>query len=401
MWSKPLSKLLLICILSCTLANAQTRSLKVGLFKYLPFLGDDDLKEAALTLEKQFESQFPEVDLDLTWSAVDTYNMSQVVSVLSDPAGYNILELDLLTLGYVQSLQLIQPLSLSQQYLSRYVPSVLPAAMINGTFFAAPSWTCSNYIASGFAQISNHSGGNADLLQFFKNYGGNHEVDFMQDFQGKWTLPSLYIDAYVDTYGPASINDSMTAPIDQRVVQYLVEALAMCTNKTDGSNKCRGVFHEDEDDFYVDYIEGDAVAAGSYSEILSEYFWRNLSTPQTLISAPFGEFNHPVMFVDGLVVSSQCNDTCLEDATNWINFYTDLNVLSYISLGFDSPHRKSSRYVGPSLSKFYQLPEVKSDPIYERIYETIQVAVPFPNEGFLEVQHSMYNTLCEALQNCE
>jgi len=124
--------------------------------------------------------------------------------------------------------------------------------------------------------------------------------------KGSFTLPSLYIDAYVDFYGRDSVYEAINSDIFTEInvtaamdsfIQYCDERNPIQNN---GSIKDTKLFTQET-------VGGKSIAAYSYSELIGNYlkYAINDEIPFSAIAPPLGPQNNFLMYTDALMVNKR------------------------------------------------------------------------------------------------
>ena len=194
---------------------AQLITLKVGIYPYVPDLGKDNLQGLKNFVTCKFEERHPDIKLTVStdWSPYDADKMAKDISDKQE--SFDVLEMDTILLGEVVQKGVVQPLDLHHYKMyNDLFPVGLDAVQYEGEYYALPTLHCANFLFELITEDvpqsereilcslerGDHSLG--DLKEVVKRY---HELKgvspLIGDFRGKWTLSTMYLDAYVDVHG--------------------------------------------------------------------------------------------------------------------------------------------------------------------------------------------------------
>ena len=201
------------------LNGRQTRVLNVALYPYIPNptgQAFDNLLDHVIQIYQQGR---PEVLLNVQMSfAVDIYDFAALQTALGQ-GGFDVMEIDTLFIGFLARQRARQ----SGEHRGRG-----PALPRRARCFD-PQWT-----ALGHSELALHglhfsrdpAVRNVDTLaklQEFLQRSPHRERQMAGDYTGSWRLPSMYINAYVQTYGYLRMAEAMRVqPPDPAVIQNIV-----------------------------------------------------------------------------------------------------------------------------------------------------------------------------------
>ncbi|HEX7884716.1 MAG TPA: hypothetical protein VF474_01950 [Phenylobacterium sp.] len=381
------------------LNGQQTRVLNVALYTYLPTLPTDRFEGLANYVVQTYQAANPQILLNATLNSdIDTYNFDGLTTLLG-PQGFDVIELDTLYLGYLASSGLINPAKIVGE---APLPAALPGATIDGQLYGIPSWLCMDFIYSGNPALKQQAT-LAQLLQFFSATPAGQRP-LVGDFNGSWRLPSIYINAYVQTYGYGHIAQATTMPPDPGVIASLVSlsdtcnlnGADICTNNTvhNLNNASNGASEQI-------FATGGASADVGFSE---QSFYVNLygpATPLYVIPTPWGQTPQPLLFQDVFVSSAAtCGPStpCAADATAFTTLMTGMAMKNYITQSQDLPAGSPWRTLLVANAGFWNQPAVQANPVYQQVSGVFATARPFPNTFTAAVQTNMAQSICKSLQ---
>lgn len=129
------------------------------------------------------------------------------------------------------------------------------------------------------------------------------------DFRGKWTLPLMYLDAYVDQHGVDSVDEGIDAPIaKQKDVVSAMKWFIKQDDDTDGFNKGERDEYDSATERDIDISESDHIMMYGFSEWLSQVMADKMSQKKhihasCIISPPLGAENNLLTFTDATIVN--------------------------------------------------------------------------------------------------
>ena len=386
----PLTGLLWCCL--PRFADGQRRPFSVSLFPYIPDAGNDGLKGLRESLVSKFNAENRDITLEIKDWDLDPYTMTDL-EVMLGPSGVDMVEVDTLLLGDLVQKNLIQTIRFTDFPLNDFYPPSLIPVSLNGEVYAIPTYLCSFWIYSWDARPSLSTGISslASYLTESSTVGGTPIV-LVGNFDGSWTFPSIYFDAFKDTFESLSYDtlgrEYYSRGLNDTVMQWFRMAPPLCGPPTaDNANKCLdGSFKNGE----AEALFGLKLAAGHFG--FSETLFNILNASRTsdlpyIVSAPFGQSSSPTMFVDGLVLSTYCKGSCYKDAQTFSQFMSRADVRELIAFSLDVPEQEGRipRYLMQSTWSFYRRPMAQNSPIYRAIFDTMNSGIlPFNNQGFSE-----------------
>jgi thiamine pyridinylase len=364
------------------------------LFGYIPDAAKDNFAALTRALAERFKTAYPRVPLkQITIDPnLDLYDLSaggELGKLLGDgPGAADVVEVDTLTLGDLVRNSWVQPLATD-------VPGILPAAeqaaSINGQLYGVPTYLCSNVIYAHDPRLGAVRDG-AALYTFLRSLSSS--TPLVGNYAGSWILPSVYLDAWADTHGTAGLAGAYLPPVDTATLSSFAPLVKSCA--LGASNPCLDGTLKDNTRAESTFATGQANGYIGFTERLF-YILSAGSPPVSVISAPLGNGNHPVMFVDALVVNRHCTSSCLTNAMAFIQFMSQLATRSLIAFSEDAPQGTFPRYLLQANSAFYRGPKAQQDPFYPQFWSFLPSAVPFPNQGFPEDRKALAAAVSAAL----
>lgn len=213
------------------LNGQQVRALNVLLYSSIPT--DPMVGYAPLVrgLMLKYQSANPGVLLNLVLNPdVDTYKFDILSTKVMGPAGYDVAELDTVFLTYLASYGLITPVTIAGD---APIDVGKQAATIGTTLYGVPSWLCSDFAFSfnmGLAKVTT-----LGELQAMLNPPPSGGVPLVADFDGTWTIPAMFLQAYVQTYGAQRLTalhldragGTVSSP-DPAIIKMMTTSASLC-----------------------------------------------------------------------------------------------------------------------------------------------------------------------------
>ena len=406
---------------------AETKvSLRVGIYPYMPDLNGDQLKGLKEFIEQEFEKQHPEIDLTpiTDWNP---YSVEDVVDCLTskerDDESFDIVEMDTVLLGEVVDKGVVQRLDLARFDLNDALfPAAVDAVTYKGNCYGVPTLNCANFLMELIS--SNVPPSDSEILCSLKK--GDHSVEDLRqvirryhclfkgvsplvgNFRGKWELPMLFIDAYIDKYGKNRANEAVDAPIDSPDNADILENMKWfmgLDDSPDGTNKGESGEYSDGPPV-KDITDSDHIMMYGYSEWLSQVMADKMAKQKhihasCIISPPLGKENNLLTFTDALVVNNSrfAEQNKCPAITKFIKFYTSLSFRNKYAEGQDLKEPHPPRYVIVSRKDFYTSTHGfgAKNKKYQELHEALTNAVACPNHGIVGRHKEMYEMLVDKL----
>jgi len=362
--------LALLCL--ATPVFAQTSELRVSLFPYIP-----DRAAFAVWIEREFEARHPGVDL-----IVDDMNAAYEAGYGYDPenaarkllAGgddrLDMLEIDTVTLDALVDLNALTPFEVRR---GDYYGFARTAVRTRGRTYGVPHWTCGYFVITEHQRVSRA----ANAREFVRRLQAlrNGRAPLVGDLSGSWTSPSIYLDAYIDTYPGRTAARGLSDANNGRVLAALRDVGTICRN---------GACGVDGEAAQAAFARGEYNALVGYSENLNGVLRhpdRRIEPARIRIApAPLGAGNKPYMFTDALVLSRRCDGACRRAAQAFAEFYLSDEVMAAMMMSRDAPGAPP-RYLLPATRGAMRHDLVRRDPIYRQLARALPNAVPYPNAG--------------------
>lgn len=377
------------------LNGQQTRVLNAALYPYLPTIPGGQFEALVAHAINTYQAANPEVLLAAQLNAeTDIYSFTNL-PVLLGSNGLDVVEMDVTYLGFVVSQNLINPVT---SLPNTPLPVAQTAATVNGQLWAVPSWLCNNFIYAGDSNLQSVTTLSA-LLNFLTSHTSPPEL--VASYNGSWTLPSMYINAYVQQYGLSSLPQAMQMPPDSIVIANLIQLTDTCDDA--GTNNCTNNTYHNEANGTTEQVfaTGNAGSDMGFSEQSFFINYYGPVSPLYAVSAPWGPTLQPLMYADAFVSnSSTCapGSQCAADATAFTTLMTALPMKNYIVESQDLAAGSPWRTLLVSTQAFYSQPQIQANPMYQQYVQAFPTAAAYPNDFTAAVQSSMAFGICGALQ---
>lgn len=386
---------LLLACLSITSAT----NLKVGLYNSIPDLQKDGFATYQSMVENGFNTAEHTVNAVVDPKEYSPYG--DLKEYLTN-GGFDLIEMDTASLLSVIDEGLIVEVGAITPIPADTLPTARSSVQAYGRLFGYPTLACGNFMIG----LSPSSECTCPLREFrteFASFRASVEeckslvqVPYLRLIGGKmndasgWYLPFLYLDAYIDVYGPGTIDrarqELKEKHVDQTVCENLLWFIGLCTD-SEGKNNC---FALDGD-----YVESSSAVITDINDKETMHYF-GFSERSALLNAdrcqysavswPLGPSNYMLQFTDALVVGRKAWEEANEDKKNvireFIKYFTGNELRRKIALGEDLQPPKN-RYLLQATETFYKS---VSNPVYQDIYWQLQRSVAAPSPSTDEKQ---------------
>ena len=288
-----------------------------------------------------------------------------------------VVELDTIVLGELVDRGWVQPVGVASD---GAVPAARAAVAVGEQTYGVPTYLCSNVIyadSPGLAGV----GDAAALVQVLAGVDPSRPA-LVGNYKGSWTLPAVYLDAWVDTHGPSGFAAAYTAPVDAATIAALRPVVDACKDKS-AANPCIDGTYKENTRSEEAFGAGAANGFMGYTERL--FYILNSKPGRPLpgvISAPLGGGTRPVIFVDALVFNPACTAACREDAQDFARYLSEPAVRETIAFSRDASAGSTPRYLLQASRAFYDGEAARADPIYRALLPIVEAGQSYPNRGF-------------------
>lgn len=319
-------------ILFCVLVGVNTKTLKIGLYNYLPDLADDQLESYRLFVKSKWIAKNPNIDVELhvNWKTYDPYGDLDVY--LGD--GDN--SFDLIETDMVRAPELIgKVLEMNEKTMNdtvdieNYFEANIDSVRYGKNYFGFPTLTCGNFITQlqkdGESFIELNDRNYKEFISSLRNAKDASVSNqtcglprskcsnskFIRLLSGKindtdgdgWYLPYIYLDAFMDTKGGEQLGKEIQNVLNEKPNAEVIQQLKTFF----------GFFRDNCGAFdQVDIIDDVVAREGghyfgfseSLSKILKKSKYVNMKV-RKVFTPPFGESNHALLYTDALVINKK------------------------------------------------------------------------------------------------
>ena len=272
----------------CNVEKCPSVNIKVGIYPYIPDIDEDNLQGLMKFVKDEFEARNPDISLTISnnW---DPYDVDEVVKYF-DPNSedrFDVLEIDTILLGEIVEKEILQPLQLENYgpSIDNYFKIGLEAVNYKGSTFAVPTLHCASFLMELVSNtVENHENLFCTLEKGEYNVTNlmqalvlgkllgifNGASPLIGDFRGSWTLPSFYLDAYIDKHGKESVQEGVNSQIDESNVLFEMKSFMHFDRGADGTNKGISNKYDSAGERNADICKSDHILLYGYSEWLSQ-----------------------------------------------------------------------------------------------------------------------------------
>ena len=390
--------------------------LKVALFPWIP---DEASPELARHIQSAFERAHPDARLELVIDKTgsEAYTVPESAMDTSgwwgrppEKGGAHLLEVDALLLKELAERNAIRPWR-DPPGQEDWLPAGAAAARVGAAIYGIPHWLCGHFVFSHSRRVQ----GARSASQLIAAVKQTQPPRLAGEFAGSFTVPSLYLDAYADTHGNATVAEGLARAttaecldpkipssarkecLDGPSVDGLRKVVAACE---DGRprNPClsAGDYPLCPDLPAKLFAAGQVGAVVGYSERLYVIRSDDANTPVLLSSAPLGSGESPLVFVDVFVLHRSCNGRCEQAAQQFVAFMNAADTHEWIQFHRD---RESGvpRYLLSATRSAWQKLDV--DPYYRTLHGLIEEARPYPNGGLVDQRKALRDLIQSSWSN--
>lgn len=359
-------------------------SFRAVLFPYIPDSSHDDFASLIATLESGFEATNPSVDLTIVIDEnMDLYDYApggELSKLLgTGPEAAQVVELDTILMSTLVAEGWVQPVGLTNPGV---YATAWQAATVSGVSYGVPTYMCTNVVYA-FSGVIKGAANATNLLARLASIDPAVTA-LIGVYEGSWTLPSLYVDAWGDTNGTSDLQAGYELPLQQQTMAFFPTVVNSCV--TGGKNPCLDGTYDD-DQVATRFATHQANGFIGYTESLFAIRSVNPSAPlPTVISDPIGGGTHPTLFVDALVFNPACTGECLSIAQTFASYMSTVDVRSIIAFSLDGAPGTLPRYLLQASEAFYSVPPASQDPMYQAYAPITAAGRSFPNTNFPEAR---------------
>jgi thiamine pyridinylase len=363
----------------------------------LPDAGGDNLKGFAARIEREFEAANRGTDLELRRFDPndDFYDLDTVSKWLgaAGPAEYDVVEIDTILLG---ELNLKVPIPTWSLPLRSWHEAARIAVRQGNEVLGVPHWLCSYFVMGSDPELGSVRSVSA-LARVLKSSAPPNTRLLAGDFQGSFTLPTYYLDAWADINISGDVESALRAAPENRVIRDLKQFSDLCVKDRDNPCLTDAKYNDDGLAAATEVATGGAQSLVAYSERLHHLQRASQTNKEwTLVSAPVGNGRHPAVFVDALVRSPQCTGSCAAAAASFAEYLTRTSTLEWMMLSDDVDTSSIPRYLIPAHRDAYTT-RVLADAHYKQINAQLTLARPYPRFGFYHIRGDLRDRVREQL----
>lgn len=372
------------------------RPIKLVLFPYIPDAAGDNFQGLIDKLESGFEQAHPDIDLRIEIDPnMDFYDLEpsgtlhRLLGSGDDAA--QIVEIDTLLLGSLIAHKWVQPTGMKP---ADAFPAAQQAVSVDDVPYGIPTYLCTNVLYARSNAVQKVKNG-VELMDALAKIDPK-AAPIAGDFEGSWTLPSMYVDAWADTNGTAKLASAYSPTLDPRTMTDLRAVVHGC--EVSGKNPCMDKTYKDNTEAEKAYALGSANSFFGYTERLHYIRAAKADEPlPSIISAPMGDGTHPIILVDALVFNPGCTGACLVDNQTVAAYMDSVPVRALIAFSQDAPPGAIPRYLLQANQAFYKTPSASADPMYQAYLSIVSQAHVYPNQGFPEAHEALKNSVLASL----
>ena len=332
--------------------------------------------------------------------SIDVYSFGNLKNSIFSATGFDVAEIDTVFLKWLKDQGLISPAHITGD---EPWPVGKQAVTIDGQPYGVPSWLCSDFLFSTGSDVKNIKTF-ADLQAFLAKAPGGRR-GLVGDLDGTWTIPALYLQAFVQSHADMTAAAAAAAPTDTAVIKRLAKFGNYCS--LSNADPCiDGTFHNAKDGA----VEQDFVAEEGGTDIgFSERsfflaYYQSVPAALSLTAMPWGDKPDAprLVYSDAFITNrAACGkDPCETDAAGFAAFMTAAATKKYIAMAADLPGGDPPRHLLVATKPFYDDKDVNGDPVYS------QLAAGFLNGNVRpyltsfspKLQYDLLSGICPALQ---
>lgn len=370
----------------------QKITLKVALFPWIPDAAEDNFTSLKNRLEKEFEKQYPDIDLILRLQKDDNayYNPPKVAGWLAS-GEYDLVEIDTIILGDLISSGTIETWETPKSGKDFFPAAVQGSTVKEGnevSWWGMPHLLCGFFVISKSQEIDD-----AASIGSLKEAVQKAGKPLLGNFDSSWDLPSLYLDARVDNgMLPEQVTNAIKPPLDEMSASAIETFADLCGKY--GKNPCIDGSYSEDDTFnnpVIEFVNGNAVAFWGYSERLhltvKMHKEKGMPTDKILVNTtPLGSKSTPMLFVDSFVKRNGCSKDkeCQKATVAFSEFINSEWAMSEVFLSQDAKAVGKDpvpRYLLPAKLNAFDIDGIKKDRLYQELKPFAYSGYAFPNKG--------------------
>lgn len=363
--------------------------LRVALYPDIP----GDLESMLRWVERHFEAENPDVDLELVAVPVmDMYEVSNIASWLTQPVsggGMHLLEIDSLLLGAA-----VATGSVAQQTLVMpdWHPAAYATAHVDGRQYGVTHWLCGYFLMT-----PHRAAAEADSLQQMLEALQivRPEPPYLgADYTSSWFISGYYLQSWMDNFGRDSVRVGVYAPVNEVPASAVGDVAHMCVSR--GNNPCVDGTYADFSVMVADALQGRLAGLAGFSETMREVVAQGGDAADWYVT-PFvlGPEKDMMLMSDVFVGRKNMTPDETDAAERFMRFM--LEDSTYAGILF--PQGAPPRYVIPARMDVLQEGPFAADVYYSRLRDAIRTAGHFPNQGVPENRERIFSGVLPYLRD--
>lgn len=395
--------LILILVSAIRCYSSSPVTLNVALYPELLDSCEDGFQAFENRIKSDFECRYPHINLILRPMNETTLSWYKTEDLLALTEAYDILETDTVFLDVLIKHNAILPWGTypcNGTFQATWLKPVDVLCQEIGDYIW-PHWVCGEFLFGP----ENALNAITDYHSFLKALDAvpADQLPLVIAMNEAWTLAQIYVDAFTDQQAFPRLNAINWESINNETIQYLAK-LSQYSCLPDGKNpSLSGGFANNLTATFDLFKNGDAAyyigysGAGSPAEMLL-----NNTANLGAIHAPWGDYHHPILAVDSLVLSSRTvNSPEVQAAAQlFANYLTALETYEWMVLGEDCSPVAKPRYVLPASETSYYKTALADNRMMQAYFAAIQKgSIPMPWKLYGRWGEMMGEKILEALQN--
>ena len=329
-------------------------------------------------MKQEFETLHPAIDLrvELSFLQHNTLDPDYLEAMFMADDPLDGVETDSMNLSFLNGKHLALPIDEGMIDETLY-PQAVKAFRIDGQLYGMPSGMCSSFLYSRNENILKAKN-ITELLTILAEEGSLPKI--LGNFLGVPVLPVMYSLFYVGMHGREAVDQSLSLPLDQKVMDVMRKTLQDCLRHMFQDAPQALSKYSTLDPYWSvrDYVNGKGYRYIGFSENLFHLLKYGNDQPIHFIPALFGD-DHPVVFTDGFITNARdCTDQRRADVAAFARYYASHPTALWRTFSEDAPGNPP-RYLLSAYRDFYDLPRVAADPHFRRFRTVLDHGVGFLN----------------------
>jgi hypothetical protein len=237
-------------------------------------------------LTMSYQASHPDVLLNVVLDpAIDVYSFDNLKDGVLGAKGFDVAELDTVFLKWLKDEGLIAPARITGD---EPWPVARQAVVIEGQYYGVPSWLCSDFLFSNASDLQGVKSF-TDLQSYMARTSAGRRA-LVGDLDGTWTIPAVYIQAFVQNHPAATAADAAATPIDAAIIARLAKFGTYCALAN--ADPCiDGTFHSARDGAVEQafVVEPAANGMGFSERSFFLAFYQQTPVALTVVPVPWGD----------------------------------------------------------------------------------------------------------------